>query len=131
MLSVKIVLADDQQLFLKAVARFLENRFDVVATAEDGERAINHVSSFDPDLLVLDVSMPVLNGLQTAARLKECGSRAKVIFLSAHEDIDLVAAALSVGASAYVLKRRLATDLIPAIQAALGGHIFTSSLVHC
>jgi DNA-binding NarL/FixJ family response regulator len=78
---------------------------------------------------VLDISMPVLNGIEAACRLKESGSRAKVVFLTVHEDPVLVEAALSAGARGYVLKQRLATDLIPSIRQVLDDFIFVSAPV--
>jgi CheY-like chemotaxis protein len=122
----RIIIADDQHAFLSTITQLLRDKFDVVAAVENGQRAIENVASLDPDILVLDVSMPVLNGIETAARLKESGSRARVIFLSAHEDDDLVRAAFSVGAFAYVLKRRLTSDLVLSIRSVLKGHIFVS-----
>jgi DNA-binding NarL/FixJ family response regulator len=81
-----------------------------------------------PDLLVLDISMPVMNGIEAAARLKESGSKAKVIFLTVNEDPCIVEAAFLIGGLGYVLKQRLATDLIPAIRRALQDCIFVSPM---
>jgi DNA-binding NarL/FixJ family response regulator len=114
---------------LQAVARLLENEFDVIAAVANGERAIEAAVRLAPDLLVLDISMPVLNGIEAASRLKESGSRAKVIFLTVNEDPYIVEAALSFGARGYVLKQRLATDLIPAIRQVLHDRIFVSASV--
>lgn len=113
----------------RPVARLLEDKFDVIAAVANGERAIEAAVRLAPDLLVLDVSMPVLNGIEAPARLKESGSRAKVIFLTVHEDPCIAEAALSVGARGYVLKQRLATDLIAAIRQVLHGRIFISPSV--
>jgi len=126
---IRILLADDQQEMLETVARMLEDEFDVVAAVANGERVIEAAIRLAPDLLVLDISMPVMNGLEAAARLKESGSEAKVIFLTVHEDPVIVEAAFSVGARGYVLKQRLAKDLILAIREALDGRIFISAMV--
>jgi len=120
------LLADDQQEMLKAVARLLEDEFDVIAAVTNGERVIEAALRLAPDLLVLDISMPVLNGIEAAASLKESGSRAKVIFLTVNADPDIVEMALSIGALGYVLKPHLAADLIPAIRQVLQDRVFVS-----
>src|ERR1700675_4522898 len=125
---IRILLADDQPEILEAVTRLLEDEFDIVAAVESGEHAIEAVASLDPDLVVLDISMPVLNGLEAASRLKSSASRTKMIFLTVHEDIDFVEAAFLAGALGYVLKCRLTIDLIPAIREVLQGHVFSLPL---
>jgi DNA-binding NarL/FixJ family response regulator len=121
-----IVLADDQPEVLDRARQLLEPKFNLLASVENGQQAIWAVSTLDPDLLVLDISMPVLNGIRTASHLKKTGCRTKVIFLTIHQDPDFLAAAFSVGALGYVLKYYLATDLLPAIREVLQGHIFIS-----
>lgn len=127
---IRILLADDQQEMREAVARLLVDEFDVVAAVANGEQAIEAAVRLAPDLLVLDISMPVLNGIEAASRLKQSGSSVKVIFLTVNEDPDIVEMALSVGADGYVLKQRIATDLIPAIRQALDDRIFVSPSLH-
>jgi len=111
---------------LQKVTQLLQDDFDVVGSAQNGQEAIEAAETLDPDLLVLDISMPILNGIQVASRLRDSGCRAKVIFLTVHEDRDYVEAAFSAGGLGYVLKSRVATDLIPAAQEALRGYEFTS-----
>ena len=123
---IRILLADDQPEMLEAVARLLEDEFDVIAAVANGGRVIEAAIRLAPDLFVLDISMPVLNGIEAAACLKESGSRAKVIFLTVSQDPDIVEMALSVGALGYVLKQRLATDLISAIRQVLDDRVFVS-----
>jgi DNA-binding NarL/FixJ family response regulator len=127
--KIRILLADDQREILQTAMRLLENEFEVVAAVANGELAIEAAARLAPDLIVLDISMPVLNGIEAACRLKESGSRAKVVFLTVHEDPVLVEAALSAGARGYVLKQRLATDLIPSIRQVLDDFIFVSAPV--
>jgi DNA-binding NarL/FixJ family response regulator len=124
--GVRILLADDQQEILETALQLFDGEFDIVATAKDGEGAIEAAVRLDPDLLVLDISMPVFSGIEAAAQLKESACRAKVIFLTVHDDPDYVEAAFSIGAVGYVLKRRLAVDLLPAIREVLQGHTFVS-----
>jgi DNA-binding NarL/FixJ family response regulator len=123
----RILLADDQQEMLEAVARLLEDEFEVVGAVKSGERAIEAANRLAPDILLFDISMPVMNGLEAAFRLKDSGSKAKVIFLTVNEDPVIVEAALSLGALGYVLKQRLVSDLIPAIRHAIENRVFVSS----
>src|ERR1700746_2564890 len=88
-----ILLADDQEEMRRTVAHLLEGEFHVVGTVENGERGLHLVRSLAPRILVLDICMPVLNGIEAAIRLKESGSQAKVIFLTVHEDADFLEAA--------------------------------------
>lgn len=124
--SARVLLADDQEEMLEAVSKFLRRDYDIVAAVQNGESVLEAVSRLDPDLLVLDISMPILNGLEAAARLQESGSRANVLFLTVHDDVDYVEAALSAGARGYVLKERLGTDLLPALREVSQGRIFVS-----
>ena len=124
--SPRIVVADDLPEIRDKVAQLLRDDFDVVGSAQNGEEAIEAAAALDADLLILDISMPGLNGIQVAARLREWGCRAKVIFLTIHEDQDYLEAAFSVGAQGYVFKSRLATDLIPAAREVLQGQRFSS-----
>jgi DNA-binding NarL/FixJ family response regulator len=126
---IRILLADDQPELLEAVTRLLEDEFDVVAAVENGEEAIDAVANLDPDLLVLDISMPILNGLEVASFLKSSASRTKIIFLTIHEDIDFIETAFLAGALGYVLKSRFVIDLIPAIREVLQGHVFCLPLL--
>jgi len=126
----RFFLADDQEEMLQTVAQVLEGQFKVVGTAEDGERAFELAPSLSPDVLVLDISMPGMDGIEVALRLRNQGSKAKVVFLTVHEDTDFVKAAMSVGALGYVLKLCLATDLVPAIWKALEGNAFVSPSIH-
>lgn len=123
---VRIVLADDHREFLACAAGLLEPEFDVVETVADGQALIEAADRIDPDVLVLDITMPGLNGIEAARRLKAAGSRAKVVFLTVHEDQDFVRSALAVGAQGYVVKRRLASDLVHALREALAGRCFVS-----
>jgi DNA-binding NarL/FixJ family response regulator len=124
MLKPRVLLADDQEDMLETVFLSLVDEFNIVGTAESGARAVELAMKLSPDVLVLDISMPKINGIQAAWRLKELGSHVRVVFLTVHADPDFVEAALSTGAFGYVLKPSLATDLIPAIRAALEGNTF-------
>lgn len=128
----RILLADDQKEILWSVCSLLEDEYEIVGMAEDGERLLDLARLESPDLVVLDIFMPILNGIETAIRLKESGSAVKVLFLTMHEDADFLDAAVSVGALGYVLKTHLVTDLLPATREVLQGNLYISpSLLHC
>lgn len=122
----RILLADDNLEMLERVANFLGSEFDVVGLAEDGQQALNSALKLSPDILVTDISMPNLNGMQVASHLQRSGSDVKVIFLTVHEDHDYVETAFSIGVLGYVFKPRVTSDLIPAIEEALQGRRFAS-----
>ena len=123
----RILLADDHREMRDRIKRYLELEFDVVAAVENGRTLLEAAARLNPDICLLDISMPVLNGIETAIQLKESGSTAKVLFLTIHEDPDFLDTALKTGASGYVLKRRMASDLRPAIRDVLAGKTFVSS----
>jgi DNA-binding NarL/FixJ family response regulator len=125
--KIRVVLADNHQQMIATVRQTLGEEFEVVGAVEDGKQAVNAVLTLNPDALVIDISMPVLNGLQAAKQLQTADCRAKVVFLTVYEGRDFLEAAFSAGASGYVNKARLSTDLIPAIHEAMLGRIFISA----
>jgi DNA-binding NarL/FixJ family response regulator len=122
----RLIIADDHQELREVVVRLLEPDFEIVATAGDGVTLLHAVNTLKPDLLVLDISMPFLTGIEVARRLKAGGSNVKVVFLTVLEDSDFVHEAFEAGGSAYVVKSRLTTDLRQAINEVLAGHTFIS-----
>jgi DNA-binding NarL/FixJ family response regulator len=126
---LRVLLADDHIEFLRVTVCLLEPEFEVVGTVGDGQTLLDEAARQEPDLLVLDISMPVLNGIEAARRLKAVGSRAKIVFLSIHDDPDYVRAAVAVGAQGYVVKSRLASDLPLAVREALAGRSFVSPVI--
>jgi DNA-binding NarL/FixJ family response regulator len=122
----KIFLADDQKDVLRVVASILDDEFQIVGLAEEGRGVLELVPNLSPDVLVLDILMPVVNGVEAALQLKATGSRTKVIFLTVNQDPDFMQAAMSTGAQAYVLKQHMATDLLPSLWYVLAGHTFVS-----
>ena len=126
---VSVLLADDHEDFLALTARHLEPEFEVVKTVSDGKALISEALMLEPDVLVLYISMPVLNGIEVARQLRAAGSRAQMVFLTVHRDPDYVRAALGTGALGYVVKTRLASDLLPALRAVLAGRSFVSPSV--
>jgi DNA-binding NarL/FixJ family response regulator len=105
----------------------LKTNVDVVGCADNGESLVEAAMKLRPDVIVTDISMPKLGGLEAVDRLRESGCLSKVVFLTAHSDPDFVSAGLKTGALAYVHKLTMATDLVFAIQEAIAGRIFVSS----
>jgi DNA-binding NarL/FixJ family response regulator len=111
------------------ILQVLEDDFVVVGVVVDGLAFLEAAAQMKPDLCIIDISMPTLSGIEAAKKLKESGSDAKIIFLTVDDDPDFVRAALAVGASAYVSKSGMATDLANAINEALAGRLFVSPSV--
>jgi DNA-binding NarL/FixJ family response regulator len=127
--SVRVLLADDHAGMLAELRGQLGKVFEIIGAVEDGKQAVDAVLRLDPDVLVLDISMPVMNGFQAAARLRDVKCRTKIVVLTTYEGDEYIDAAFSSGASAYVSKRYLATDLGAAIRAVLDGNTFVSPLL--
>ena len=126
MAKIRVVLADDHKVIVERVRHTLGEEFDVLDAVEDGNQAVDAVLMLKPDVLVIDFSMPILDGLQAAKRLQQAHSQTKIVFLTIHQDPDFVTAAFAAGASAYVTKPQLSTDLVPAIHEVLRGQTFVS-----
>jgi DNA-binding NarL/FixJ family response regulator len=124
--KIRVVLADKNLEMVAIIRRTLGEEFEVVSSVEDGMQAVEAVHTLNPDVLIIDFSMPILNGLQTAKQLQKANCRAKIIFLAIYEGPDFLDAAFSAGASGYVTKARLCIDLIPALHEAILGHTFVS-----
>jgi|SRR5262252_3226585 len=122
----RVLLADDEREFLRAVELQLKDEFEIVGTTADGARTVALTTKLSPDVVVLDISMPIASGLDAALCLGQQHCPARIVFLTVHDDPDFVQAALRAGATGYVLKPRLVTDLVPAIWAALSGAVFLS-----
>ena len=123
----RILLADDHPLMLDRVTTFLQSTFDVVGVAHNGLQMVEEAMRLNPDIIVADISMPELDGIEAAHRLREMGAKASVVFLTIHESAEFVEACLAEGALGFVLKSHMKRDLIPAINAALAGECFISS----
>jgi DNA-binding NarL/FixJ family response regulator len=123
-------LADDHQEMRDVVVCLLEKEYEIVQTVEDGHSFLEAAMKFNPDLCLLDISMPILNGIEAASQLRGSGSKAKIIMLTIHEDGDFARAAFRSGASGYVVKSRMATDLRLAVKEVLAGRTFVSSSVN-
>jgi len=126
---IRILMADDHKAMLERIKGLLDVEFDVIGAVDSGQALVDAAKKLSPDVLVVDISMPELNGIEAVRQIRSSGSTAKIIFLTVHEDPDFVPMCFDVGALAYVVKSRLASDLIPAIRFALTGHTFVSPTV--
>jgi len=121
MTSPRVLLADDHAPMLERVVGLVAAEFDVVAAVSDGQAALDAATVLQPDVVVFDISMPGMSGLAVAAHLAESAHPPRIVFLTVHDDPAFVEAARNVGALAYVIKRHICTDLVPAIYRALEG----------
>lgn len=128
MTRARILVAEDHELMRGKVVRLLERDFEVVDAVTNGEAFLEAAALLKPDVCVVDISMPVLNGIEAASHLKNIHSTAKVIFLTIHSDSDSVGAAFKSGAAGYVFKARMAADLVTAVREVLAGRTFLSSV---
>jgi DNA-binding NarL/FixJ family response regulator len=126
MIRRRLLVADDLPPVLATIVALLEDSFDIVAKATDGPSALDAISRLKPDLAVLDISMPGMSGIEVAAELRRRGERAPIVFLTVHEDTDILQACQAAGGLGYVVKARMDADLIRAIEAAMCGQEFTS-----
>lgn len=129
MTSIRIVLADDHPLVLEGVEKILEEEFDVVGKVEDGRALVSVVQQLKPDVVVTDMTMPLLHGLEASRQLRQLASAPKVIFLTMHADVAYAKEAFEAGASGYVLKRSAASELIEAIHTVVQGQAYLTPLV--
>jgi DNA-binding NarL/FixJ family response regulator len=123
-----VLLVDDHSEVLRSLKRMLASHVDVVATATNAGEALDAARSLDPDIAVLDITMPERDGFQVAQDLAEQGSRARIVFLTMHESAEFVAQAFRSGGQGYVLKTRLHMDLITALECVFAGQLFLPSL---
>jgi DNA-binding NarL/FixJ family response regulator len=126
---IRLLVADDHQAMLDSLVRLLSADFEVVATESDGLAVVQTATRLQPDVLVLDIAMPGLNGIAAAARLKERGSTAKVVFVTNLRDREFVEQSLALGNVGFVVKDRLVADLVSAIYQVLSGQSFISPTV--
>jgi DNA-binding NarL/FixJ family response regulator len=124
--SVRVLLADDHVRLLEELRIRLGKVFEIVGAVEDGKEAVAAVLRLEPDVLVLDISMPLMNGFEAAAHLRDLKCKTKIVILTTYEDPEYVHEAFATGASAFVTKKHLATDLVTAIREVVDGNTFIS-----
>jgi DNA-binding NarL/FixJ family response regulator len=122
----RVLLVDDNPAIRAAAARLLTSRFDVIGAVSDGQSALEAFAKLAPDVVVMDISMPILNGIEAARILRKTHPAAKVIFFTVDGSADLQHVAMETGALGYVLKKRMGADLVEAIKLAMVGSKFVS-----
>jgi DNA-binding NarL/FixJ family response regulator len=122
----RVLIADDHRMMLDNLVGLIGTECDVVGDVSDGKTAVTSALRLDPDVLVLDISMPDLSGIAAASQLKARGSTAKVVFVTMHNDREFVTESLALGDVGFVVKNRLFLDLLPAIRTVLAGRSFVS-----
>jgi DNA-binding NarL/FixJ family response regulator len=116
-----VLLGDDHILVVEGFRRILETEFDVVGTAADGEALVREAVRLRPDVILVDISLPALNGIEAARRIKEIQPAARIVFLTMHSDLTYLRDALCLGASGYLLKNAAGKELVNAVHAVLAG----------
>jgi len=125
----KLLLADDHTMFSQGLQSLLEDEFDLVGAVGDGKALVEAAGRLDPDVIVVDISMPVMNGFDAVRQLKKQGVTAKIIFLTMHADDRLLAEAFRCGGSGYVLKQSAGEELIAGIRQVLEGQKYVTPLI--
>jgi len=125
----RVLLADDHALLLGAFEKLLAGECDIVGQASDGRALVAAAEQLKPDLIILDISMPLLNGLEAGRQIKQKWPNVKLVFLTMMEDADLAAEAFRSGASGYLLKRSAASELAVAIREVMLGRSYITPLV--
>jgi DNA-binding NarL/FixJ family response regulator len=125
----RVLVADDHAIMVQGLGRLLEGEAEIVATASDGQQLVERARQHRPDIIVSDINMPGMSGLDAMRRLKADGLRSKFIFLTLHTDSRLASEAMRAGASGYLLKHAAAEELIEAIHAVMAGHTYLTPLM--
>jgi len=125
----RVLLADDHKIVVEGLRGLLEPEFELVGTVEDGRALVAAAQELNPDVIVVDVSMPLLNGIEAAQQLKKANSQAKYIFLTMLLHASYATRALEAGASGYVLKHSAPSELVQAIREALRGRVYVTPLI--
>lgn len=122
----RVLLVDDHEMILEGLCAVVRPHFEIVGTAKNGEESLAAAQRLQPDVIVMDMSMPVLNGMEATRKLREMNIRSKIILLTMHTDPVFVSEALAAGASGYVLKSDMGAELIAAIRDVLEGQVHIS-----
>jgi DNA-binding NarL/FixJ family response regulator len=128
--SLRILIVDDHQVFRQQVCTLLGSHlgFEVIGEAADGQEAVSRAEELQPDVVVLDISMPIRGGIEAAGRIRRVAPKSQIVFLSQHDSDQIAQTALATGALAYVTKSSVSKDLIPAVKAVSEGKKFVSKL---
>ena len=127
---IRVFLGDDNRDMLANLREELADEFEIIGVADNGKDVLKAVLELNPDVLVVDITMPFLNGIEVARFLQKGNCPTRILFLTIHEEPEYISAAFGAGALGYVTKRRLATDLKPAIREVSAGRKFPSTSPH-
>ena len=125
----RVLLADDHKIVVEGLRTILEQEFELVGTVEDGRALVEAAETLNPDVIVTDISMPLLNGIEAAQQIKKVTPKVKIVFLTMHPDVTYATRALEAGASGYVLKHAAPSELITAIKEVLTGRIYLTPMI--
>ncbi len=129
MKRARVLLADDHKIVAAGLKGILEPEFELVGTVQDGRALLKAAQELRPDVIVVDISMPLLNGIEAVRQLKKANDRAKVVFLTMHPDVTYASRAFEAGASGYVLKHSAPAELVTAIREALQGRTYVTPMI--
>lgn len=129
MKRARVLLADDHKIVVEGLRSLLEPEVELVGTVEDGRALLAAAEKLKPDVIVADISMPLLNGIEALRQLRKSDTGAKVIFLTMHPDVTYAARAFAEGALGYVLKHSAPSELVTAIREVLRGHLYVTPMI--
>src|SRR5210317_1981077 len=125
----RVLLADDHKIVIEGLRSLLDDEFEILGHVEDGRVLVEQASALHPDVIVADISMPLLNGIEAAQQIKKIDENIKIVFLTMHPDATYAANAFEVGASGFVLKHSASSELIRAIYEAIKGRTYVTPLI--
>ncbi len=129
MKKIRVLLADDHKIVLEGLRSLLEPEFELVGTVEDGRALVAQARKLSPDVVVVDISMPLLNGIEAARQIKQENDKIKVVFLTMHPDVTYATRAFEAGASGYVLKHSAPSELVTAVREAIKGRTYVTPII--
>jgi DNA-binding NarL/FixJ family response regulator len=125
----RVLIADDHKIVVEGLEKMLRPDFDIAGTVEDGRQLVTAVEKLRPDAIIVDISMPMLNGIDAVRQIKKVHEAIKVVFLTMHLDVAYAVSAFEAGASGYVLKHSASDELVTAIHEALQGRTYMTPLI--
>jgi DNA-binding NarL/FixJ family response regulator len=129
MKRTRVLLADDHKIILNGLRSLLESEFEIVGTVGDGRALVSAVEQLHPDVIVVDISMPLLNGIEAVRQIKKLDNQIKVIFLTMHPDVTFAIRAFEAGALGYVLKHAASSELLTAIYETIKGRTYVTPMI--
>ena len=129
MKRIRLLIADDHVMFAQGLESLLRDEFELLGTAGNGQELVEATLRLQPDVILVDISMPVLNGFDAVRDIRDSGNEAKIIFLTMHDDATLLSEAFRCGASGYILKQAAGEELVNAIREVAQGNNYVSPLV--